>query len=122
MKRQPKVYIRDSVLYFYDDFCDNSVYLDQLESETFGDSIEREKSIVVQSLERDIWIDVNYGARKVSTWLNVSMTLRAEKRGQLIHWYAYRRIGGKLRKYYAGHSEEINTGKIVELARKFEVI
>jgi hypothetical protein len=122
MKHLPSIFIKGSVLYYHDDIGNENIYLDQLESDTFAESIEREKSIVVKSLEREIWMRTDYGGRTIDTALDIHMSLRSEKRGQLIHWYAYRRINGKLRKYYAGHSEDINTERIVALARKFEVI
>lgn len=75
--------------------------------------------IVVVSLGNDIIVRQRHGEQIVDIALDVTMSLRPELRGQQVHWYAYKRVMGKLRKLYLGHFEDINTEKIVALAKKF---
>lgn len=49
--------------------------------------------------------------------IKIEMTLRKERRGQLDHWYAYRRCLGTLYKRYVGHSDQITERKLLDIAR-----
>jgi len=89
-------------------------------SPTLGDLIEYDFVIEVFSLEVELYVRqylVNNYPIDIS--LDMRMTLRSELRGNLVHWYAYRDSIGGLRKLYAGHSEDINGEKLVELAKRF---
>lgn len=50
-------------------------------------------------------------------FVDVQMTVRAERRGNKIHWYAYRRAFGKLNKKYVGCSEQLTERRLLEIAR-----
>jgi len=81
--------------------------------------LKHETVIVVISLEVDIVMPTSYGNNiKADVPLDVTMTLRCEKRGQMRQWYAYKRIMGNLRKKYFGHDEDICTERIVAIAKK----
>lgn len=49
--------------------------------------------------------------------IDMTMTLRKERRGQLDHWYAYRRVLGKLHKRYVGTSEKLTEKRLLEVAQ-----
>jgi len=49
--------------------------------------------------------------------LNVEMTLRKEIRSGRAHWYAYRRVLGKLHKRYVGASENVTEEKLLKVAQ-----
>lgn len=71
-------------------------------------------SLENQWRERD-WLSYEL---QVDTFLNFEMTLRREKRGQLNHWYAYRRFAGQLHKRYVGTSDMVTTATLVKVAQK----
>lgn len=96
------------------------VYQCQIDSVDMSEWLKHETVIVVISLEVDIEITIAHG-NKIYTRepLDVRMTLRCEKRGQMRQWYAYKRIHGVLRKKYLGHDEDIKTERIVDIAKKY---
>ena len=49
---------------------------------------------------------------------NGTFTARKELRSGGWYWYAYRRYRGRLAKLYLGKSEDLNTERLVEVARK----
>lgn len=49
--------------------------------------------------------------------VNVQMTLRREIRSGRGHWYAYRKVFGKLYKRYVGDDEKITQKRLLEIAR-----
>jgi len=92
-----------------------------IDDENFENVLEGEypKAIRIMSLadgwQQRVWIpDVGY----ITENINVQMTLRKEKRSGTVYWYAYRRVHSTLYKRYVGRSEDINTRKIVEVARR----
>lgn len=60
------------------------------------------------------WVDMH---SRVTSEVNFEMTLRKEKRGQANHWYAYRRVFGKLYKRYVGQSEQVTESRLLEIAK-----
>ncbi|MBZ0284046.1 MAG: hypothetical protein K8L97_25120 [Anaerolineae bacterium] len=48
----------------------------------------------------------------------MQMTLRREIRSGRGHWYAYRRVFGKLHKRYVGTDDLISQMKLLEVAQK----
>lgn len=89
-------------------------------SSNLGDLIEYDFVIEVFSLEVGIIMREHHGWKQaVDIQLDIRMTLRAELRGNLVQWYAYRDSAGGLRKLYVGHSEDINGEKLVALAKRF---
>lgn len=77
------------------------------------------KAIRVISLDKqwfqNVWID--YGV-KLKEDINTEMTIRREIRGLRGHWYAYRRVHGKLHKRYVGTDELITQARLLEVAQK----
>lgn len=82
-------------------------------------SDEYTKAIRLVSLASDYSVNVNYfqtGAT-VKENIKIEMTLRREKRSGVYHWYAYRRVFGKLHKRYVGTAENISQHKLLQIAR-----
>lgn len=76
------------------------------------------KAIRVVSLSSDWYQNVIFSdGTKIKEDINLQMTLRKELRGSMFHWYAYRRVFGKLHKRYVGTSEKIIASRLVEIAR-----
>lgn len=77
------------------------------------------KAIRVVSLSstwiQTVWLDWH---TKLKETINLEMTIRREKRGKTAHWYAYRRVAGKLHKRYVGTDELVNQARLLEVARK----
>lgn len=91
-----------------------------LDHEDFGDILEYEKACRVVSLG-DGWVErvwVSGSDSPVELHINIEMTLRAEMRSGKKYWYAYRKVGGIQFKRYVGSSDQINTRKLVEVARR----
>lgn len=101
---------------FFEDVRQCSL-LDELASEMLDDKYLT--SIRLVSLSSDwqqrVWLD--YNLNRVEQ-INMEMTLRKEQRGQKAHWYAYRRVLGKLHKRYVGYSEQITESRLLEIAQK----
>lgn len=75
-------------------------------------------AIRVVSLKTDWQLRVQITSdTQVLEHIKIEMTLRKERRGELDHWYAYRRVLGTLHKRYVGHSENINEEKLLKVAR-----
>jgi hypothetical protein len=55
---------------------------------------------------------------KIKENLNMEMTLRREIRSGRGHWYAYRRVAGKLHKRYVGTDENVTQHRLLEIAQK----
>lgn len=76
------------------------------------------KAIRVVSISNDwqqrVWLD---NGQIITEQINFEMTLRKEKYGRRWHWYAYRRVLGKLHKRYVGYSEQITEQKLLDIAR-----
>lgn len=89
-------------------------------SPLLGDMIEYDFVVEVFSLAIDLVVRENHGGGHTADIpLDMRMTLRAELRGNLVQWYAFKDSAGGLRKLYAGHSEDINGDKLVALAKRF---
>lgn len=77
------------------------------------------KAIRVVSLDTTwlltVWLDVNV---KRTETINLEMTIRRELRAGRGHWYAYRRVAGKLHKRYVGTDELVNQARLLDVARK----
>lgn len=67
------------------------------------------------SWQQRVWLDYSVS---IIEQINMEMTLRKEKRGQLNHWYAYRRVLGRLHKRYVGTSEQVTEKRLLEIAQK----
>ncbi len=65
--------------------------------------------------QQNVWLDFNV---KITETIKFEMTLRKEKRGQQMVWYAYRRVLGTLHKRYVGYSQQITEQKLLDLAQK----
>lgn len=113
-------FIRGNTLWLLDPIVGNRIYLGTLETDDFLHAMESEIRFRVERFERPVFAPLWSGLSKIGEIeLDLTMSFRKEKRGKLDHWYAYKRQNGKLRKLYAGHNEDINTAKIVELAKRF---
>ena len=66
------------------------------------------------------WYETVYtgGSGKRQDFINVEMTLRRELRADRGHWYAYRRVMGKLHKRYVGQDDRVTQARLLEIARK----
>ncbi len=49
--------------------------------------------------------------------INMQFTIRSENRSGKLHWYAYRRVHGKLHKRYVGKTEDITEYRLAEVAK-----
>jgi len=90
-------------------------------AEIIGDGYT--KSIRVVSLAFR-WLETDYIGwdAKITTDVNVQMTLRREVKSGRGYWYAYRRVMGKLHKKYVGQDDQIDEKKLLEIARKMPTI
>lgn len=95
-------------------FCD-------VGTEAFARSLESTytTSIRVISLATN-WVTNEYlaGGKVLETGVDMQFTIRRELRGTIYHWYAYRRAAGVLNKKYVGHSEQVTTRQLGEIASK----
>lgn len=66
------------------------------------------------------WIETSYVTvdAKITSDINMQMTLRREVRSGRGYWYAYRRVLGKLHKRYVGQDEEITEELLLKIAQK----
>jgi hypothetical protein len=93
----------------------------EVDSPTFSEMLEwhGQASIRVVSLSSDWFQRVFIGSDVViRESINLEMTIRPENRSGKRHWYAYRRVFGKLYKRYVGVSESITQTRLVEVARR----
>lgn len=76
-------------------------------------------AIRVVSLSNE-WIHNTYFGQdvKLSTEINMQMTIRRELRSGQGYWYAYRRVGGKLHKRYVGTDEQVTEQRLLDIAQK----
>ena len=106
--------IINGVLYFED--ARQCSIKDEIFTDIIGDGYT--KSIRLVSLENDwiqhVWVG-DLGVRKED--INFEMTLRREIRSGRGHWYAYRRVLGKLHKRYVGTDENVTQERLVAIAR-----
>jgi len=76
------------------------------------------KSIRVISLEHDyfqrVWLE---SGSVVSEDINMQFTIRREIRSGAGHWYAYRRVFGKLHKKYVGTDEKVTQASLLAIAK-----
>lgn len=92
-----------------------------MSDDVFTETIEHNSlnAIRLVSLSTDwelrVWLDAH---TNIVEKVNFEMTLRKEQRGQNYHWYAYRRVMGRLHKRYVGTSEQITESRLLEIARK----
>lgn len=106
--------IHGGVLYFEDatqSRVDSPEFVEMLDDSTV-------KSIRLVSLSKD-WYKTFYvdWDAKINDNINVEMTLRKEIRSGRAHWYAYRRVMGKLHKRYVGTSENVTEHRLLEVAQ-----
>lgn len=106
--------IVNGILYFED--CNQCKVTDEVFPEIIGDGYT--KTIRLVSLAADwiehVWLD---GVGMVKEDIDFEMTLRREIRCGRGHWYAYRRVMGKLNKRYVGTDENVTQKRLVEVAR-----
>lgn len=108
--------IQNGALYFED--CKQCDVDSAAFAEIIGDGYT--KSIRLISLDR-AWYETEYIGftdAKISQFINMQMTLRREVRSGRGHWYAYRRVLGKLHKRYVGTDETIDQKTLLEVAKK----
>jgi len=87
------------------------------ERDRFEDCIAHEKAIRLISLDSG-WFQREWlGDTLVKSDLDFELTLRAEKRSGVIHWYAYRRVLGVLHKRYVGQSDRLTAARLIEICR-----
>lgn len=86
-------------------------------AEIIGDGYT--KSIRLVSLSSN-WQETGYVTvdAKLTTKINMQMTLRREIRSGRGYWYAYRRVFGKLHKRYVGQDDEITEELLLNIAQK----
>ncbi len=89
-----------------------------LDNPDIADELEHNMAIRVESIDYAWQQRVLIAGTILTEDINVQMTLRAEKRGQKLHWYAYRRVFGKLYKRYVGDSAQITNKRILEVAQR----
>lgn len=81
------------------------------------------KAIRVVSLSTAWYKDVYLGGDGFrQEFVNVQMTLRREIRSGRGHWYAYRRVMGKLYKRYVGDDEAIDQRRLLDVAQKLPTL
>lgn len=76
------------------------------------------KAIRLVSLSQDWNLRVWHPDATIVEKINFEMTLRKEKRGQKMVWYAYRRVFGTLHKRYVGDSSQLNERRLLDIAQK----
>jgi hypothetical protein len=118
MSRKSKVKDESSIvggfLYFED--CKQC----SIQDEVFVEFLEfkGQGAIRLVSLEHNyaqrVWMET--GAKVVEE-INTEMTLRPEARSGRRHWYAYRRVHGKLFKKYVGTSENVTHDRLLEVSK-----
>lgn len=104
---------------------DGKLYFEDVQQAVLGSTLFTEiiedkhtRSIRVVSLANDwyqnVWLsEIGF----VKEDLNVEFTLRKEIVHGSQHWYAYRRVFGKLYKRYVGQSDKVTTRRLVEIAK-----
>ncbi|MBN8594822.1 MAG: hypothetical protein J0M33_23905 [Anaerolineae bacterium] len=77
------------------------------------------KAIRIVSLSNH-WVENSYfaGDVKLTTDINLQMTIRREMRSGAGYWYAYRRVAGKLHKRYVGTDEQVTEARLLDIAQK----
>lgn len=106
--------IVDGVLYFED--CRQA----DMDTDHFIDIIGDgyTKSIRLVSLSSNwverVWLD---GVGMSRELIDTELTLRREIRSGRGHWYAYRRVLGKLNKRYVGTDEKVTQERLLEICR-----
>jgi hypothetical protein len=106
--------IVDGFLYYED--CKQCHMKDEVFTEMIGDGYT--KAIRVVSLDQG-WFEKVYLTSDtfIKSDINAQMTLRAEIRSGRRHWYAYRRVFGRLYKKYVGTDEKVTQMRLLEIAR-----
>lgn len=104
----------NGILYFED--CNQCKVTDEVFPEIIGDGYT--KTIRLVSLA-DNWFVQEYTGDGyfIKQDIDFEMTLRREIRCGRGHWYAYRRVLGKLHKRYVGTDENVTQKRLVEVAR-----
>lgn len=107
--------IVDGILYFED--CSQCKVTDDVFPEIIGDGYT--KTIRLVSLRADwierVWIE---GVGMQHESIDFEMTLRREIRSGKGHWYAFRRVFGKLHKRYVGSDENVTEARLIVIAQK----
>lgn len=119
-KKQAKQYfdydtsIFDGVLYFED--CSQA----KVDTDQFVEIIDHKTVMVIRLFSLDklwcesVWID---GQGYQKEMIDTELTLRKEMRSGSGHWYAYRRVLGKLHKKYVGTSENVTQSRLLDVCR-----
>lgn len=102
------------VLYFED--VPQCTLMDEKAAEILDD--HHLKAIRLVSLSQDWSLRVYHPDATIIEKINFEMTLRKEKRGQKMVWYAYRRVFGTLHKRYVGDSSQIDEQRLLAVAQK----
>ena len=85
--------------------------------ESFEDCISHERAIRVISLDSTWYQSEWLGNEIVKADIDVEITLRVELRSSVRHWYAYRRVAGKLYKRYVGQEDRLTARRLIEVCR-----
>lgn len=103
------------ILYFED--CSQCAVTDDVFPEIIGDNYT--KSIRLVSLAAN-WTERNWidGIGFQTELIDFELTLRREIRSGKGHWYAYRRVLGKLHKRYVGSDENVTEARLIDIAHK----
>lgn len=93
----------------------------KLDTVEFTEIIEHKtvKTIRLMSFASDwvetVWVGGEQGTQR--ELIDTEITLRKEVRSGTAHWYAYRRVLGKLHKRYIGISEKVTQSRLLEVCR-----
>lgn len=107
--------IYDGVLYFED------VAQAKLGSDEFTEIIEHKSVKVIRLISfasdwiEHVWVGGEAGTQKEQ--IDTELTLRKKVRSGTAHWYAYRRVLGKLHKRYVGISEKVTQDCLIKVCR-----
>lgn len=106
--------IFDGVLYFED--CAQA----KMDTPEFVEIIDHKSVDVIRlfSFEKNRveseWFD---GVGYKNTLIDIELTMRKEYRSGRGHWYAYRRVLGKLHKKYIGDSENVTQSRLLAICQ-----
>jgi hypothetical protein len=106
--------IFEGTLYFED--CSQA----KMDTEEFTEIIDHKSVSVIRLFSlnsqwcESVWLD---GVGFQKEMIDTELTLRKEIRSGRPHWYAYRRVLGKLHKRYIGDSSKVTQERLLEVCR-----
>lgn len=78
--------------------------------------------IALDSAEWHAWLDDDRNPSFVYRDAGGGFTARRERQRNGWYWYAYRRVGGKVRKRYLGRAADLNAARLRQVAAEFAAI